>query len=200
MLFRVIAAAGLAAALALPLPAVAETSLTAYEAARQALLAIWTELPLTARNATLTEGPATGYGNYVPRTDATYKAGERIEVYTEVLGYGWKDNGDGTNSELLDADLNLLSASGATLASKEKFLSAEIKSRLKPFETFLTFNATLTAFDPGAYKLQFVLHDRAGGKSTTFELPITLTAADDASSSSAASDASVAGQASSSAQ
>ena len=58
MLFRVIAAAGLAVALSLPSAAFAETSLTAYEAARQALLAIWTELPLTARNATLTDGPA----------------------------------------------------------------------------------------------------------------------------------------------
>src|SRR3569623_627614 len=153
MLFRVIAAAGLAVALSLPSAAFAETSLTAYEAARQALLAIWTALPLTARNATLTDGPAKGYGNFVPRADASYMAGERIEGYTEVLGYGWKDNGDGTNSELIDADLNLLSASGATLASKEKFLSAEIKSRLKPLETFLTFNATLPAFDPGQYKL-----------------------------------------------
>src|SRR3569623_1600242 len=100
----------------------------------------------------------------MPRADASYKAGGRIEVYTEGLGNGKKDNGDGTNSELIDADLNLLSASGATLASKEKFLSAEIKSRLKPLETFLTINATLTAFDPGQYKLQFVLNALAGGK------------------------------------
>ena len=199
MMFRAIAAAGVAALLAVPLPAVAETSLTAYEAARQALVAIWAELPLTTRNVTLTDGPASGYGNYVPHAGSTYAVGQRIEVYTEVLGYGWKDNGDGTNSELLDADLNLLSASGATLASKEKFLSAVIRSRQKALETFLTFNATLTAFDPGQYKLQFVLHDLAGGKSTTFEVPITLTAGDAPASSSAPA-ASASGEASSSAQ
>lgn len=166
---------GVVAALLVPLPAVAETSLTAYEAARQALLAIWAELPLTVRNITLTEGPATGYGNYTPRTGSEFKAGEKIEVYVEVLGYGWKDNGDGTQSELLDADLNLLNATGQTVASQEKFLTADIKSRQKLLETYLTLDATLTSFEAGAYKLQYVLHDRAGGKDTTFEVPITLT-------------------------
>ena len=191
MRMRVFAAAGLALALVVPVPAFAEASLTAYEAARTALLAIWAELPLTVRNATLTEGPATGYGNYTPRAGSDYKAGEKIEVYVEVLGYGWKDNGDGTLSELLDDDLNLLNAQGQTVASQEKFLTADIKSRQKLLETFLTLDATLTSFDPGAYKLQYVLHDRAGGKDTTFEVPITLTgeAAPPASSSAPASDA-----------
>ena len=174
--------------LLLPLPAGAETSLTAYEAARQALLSIWAELPLTVRNTTLTEGPATGYGNYTPRSGSEFKAGEKIEVYVEVLGYGWKDNGDGTQSELLDADLNLLNATGQTVASQEKFLTADIKSRQKLLETYLTLDATLTSFEPGAYKLQYVLHDRAGGKDTTFEVPITLTG-DAASSAPASSDA-----------
>ena len=188
---RIAVVAGVVAALMVALPASAETSLTAYEAARQALLSIWAELPLTVRNAQLTEGPATGYGNYTPRTGSEYKAGEKIEVYVEVLGYGWKDNGDGTLSELLDADLNLLNAQGQTVASQEKFLTADIKSRQKLLETFLTLDATLTSFDPGAYKLQYVLHDRAGGKDTTFEVPITLTgeAAPPASSSAPASDA-----------
>ena len=179
---------GVVAALLLPLPAGAETSLTAYEAARQALLSIWAELPLTVRNTTLTEGPATGYGNYTPRSGSEFKAGEKIEVYVEVLGYGWKDNGDGTQSELLDADLNLLNATGQTVASQEKFLTADIKSRQKLLETYLKLDATLTSFEPGAYKLQYVLHDRAGGKDTTFEVPITLTG-DAASSAPASSDA-----------
>lgn len=188
---------GVVAALLVPLPAVAETSLTAYEAARQALLSIWTELPLTVRNVTLTDGPAQGYGNYTPRSGSEFKAGEKIEVYVEVLGYGWKDNGDGTQSELLEADLNLLNAQGQTVASQEKFLTADIKSRQKLLETYLTLDATLTSFDAGAYKLQYVLHDRAGGKDTTFEVPITLTGAPSGSSETPPSDAS---SASSSAQ
>ena len=188
----------LALSLLLPAPAWAQSSLTAFEAARQALLAIWAELPLTVRNATLTETPAPSYGNYTPRASSEYKAGEQIHVYVEVLGYGWKDNGDGTQSELLDADLNLLNSQGTTVATQPKFLSADIKSRARLLETFLTLDATLTSFDPGAYKLQYVLHDRAGGKDATFEVPITLVPGD-ASSSEAAPDLSSSGEASSSA-
>lgn len=196
MKYRV--AAVLALSLLLPAPAWAQSSLTAFEAARQALLAIWAELPLTVRNATLTETPAPSYGNYTPRASSEYKAGEQIHVYVEVLGYGWKDNGDGTQSELLDADLNLLNSQGTTVATQPKFLSADIKSRARLLETFLTLDATLTSFDPGAYKLQYVLHDRAGGKDATFEVPITLVPGD-ASSSEAAPDLSSSGEASSSA-
>lgn len=204
MKFRVVAAA-LALGLMLPAPVFADTSLTAYDAARQALLAIWKELPLTVRNVTLTAEPAAGYGNYTPHEGSEYKLGEQIHVYVEVLGYGWQDNGDGTQSELLDADLSLVSASGATLATQEKFLSANIKSREKLLETYLTLDATLTSFEPGAYKLQYLLHDRAAGKDTTFEVPITLVAADasgaPASSSEAApADASSSASSSSAAQ
>ena len=197
MKFRVVAAA-LALSLALPLPVFADTSLTAYEAARQALLAIWKELPLTVRNVTLTDTPASGYGNYTPHAGSEYTLGEQIHVYVEVLGYGWKDNGDDTQSELLDADLSLISASGATLATQEKFLSANIKSREKLLETYLTLDATLTSFDPGAYKLQYLLHDRAGGKDTTFEVPITLVAADASGAPASSSEAAPADASSSS--
>ncbi|MEO6011985.1 MAG: hypothetical protein ABIQ30_00155 [Devosia sp.] len=165
-----------ALALGAPLPALAESSMTSFEAARTALLAVWAELPLTVRNVTLTDGAAPSYGNYTPRAGQSFVLGDKINVYVEVLGYGWVDNGDGTTSELLDADLNLLDTKGTTIASQAKFLSANIKSRGKLLETYLTLDATLTDFDPGEYRLQYVLHDLAGGKDATFEVPITLTA------------------------
>ena len=164
-------------------PAHAETSLTAYDAARSALLTIWNELPLTARNVTLTEGHATGYGTFAPHEGHSFAPGEQINVYVEVLGYGWQDNGDGTQSELLDADLNLLDKSGAMVASQAKFMTADIRSRDRLLETFLTLDAKLTSFAAGDYTLQFVLHDTAGGKTATFEVPVTLTG--DAASSAA---------------
>jgi hypothetical protein len=173
---RPIAAIALATLLLSPAPASAQSSMAAYDAARTALLAIWAELPLSVRNATPTTETAKSYGNYTPYEGQSFKIGEPIHVYVEVLGYGWKDNGDGTTSELLDADLNLLDSAGTTIASQAKFLSANIVSREKLLETYLTLEATLTDFDPGEYKLQYVLHDLAGAKQTTFEVPITLTA------------------------
>lgn len=179
----------LAALCLLPLlvcaPARAETSLTAYDAARQALLSIWTELPLTARNVTLIDGTPEGYGNYTVHQGNSYRPGEPIHIYVELLGYGFKDNGDGTFSKQIDADLSLVDANGTTVAAQEKFFSSDVKSREKLLETYFTFDATLTSFAAGAYKLHYALHDRASGKDTTFEVPITLTAADAASSSAA---------------
>jgi hypothetical protein len=175
MRFNALAATALSLALFAPVPAFAQTSLAAYEAARQALLAVWSEMPLTVRNVTLTEGTAVGYGNYTPRAGSSYGLGEQIHVYVEVLGYGWKDNGDGTQSELLEADLSLIDASGTSIASQAKFLSADIKSREKLLETYLTLDATLSSFAAGDYKLQYIVHDRAANKDTTFEVPITLT-------------------------
>jgi len=82
-----------------------------------------------------------------------------------------------------DAKEHLISAIEA-LAVHKPFFSGQVSEKL--LETYLTLDATLTSFDPGAYKLQYVLHDRAGGKDTTFEVPITLTG-DTASSAPAAS-------------
>jgi hypothetical protein len=192
-----------AVCLLLPLcvvPARAETSLTAYDAARQALLAIWTELPLTARNVTLIDGTPEGYGNYRPHQGNAYRPGEPIHIYVELLGYGFKDNGDGTFSKQIDADLSLLDANGTTVAAQEKFFSSDVKSREKLLETYFTFDATLTSFAAGAYKLHYALHDRASGKDTSFEVPITLTAGDASSSEAPGSSASSAEASSSDAQ
>jgi hypothetical protein len=176
MMLRPLAAIAIAASLSAPLPTLAETSMTAFDAARTALLAVWAELPLTVRNVALTTENATGYGTYSEHEGNSFAIGETIHVYVEVFGYGWRDNGDGTLSELLDADLNLIDASGATIASQAKFLTADIRSRHQLLETYLTLEATLTDFEPGDYTLQYVLHDVAGGKETTFDVPITLTA------------------------
>lgn len=166
--------AALALALGLSGPAFAESSITAYDAARQALVAIWADLPLTVRNVTITEGAATRYGDYTPAPDNTVTAGQPVHIYAEVLGYGWRDNGDGTLSERLEADLSLLDSARTTIASKQNFLSIDIRSRQKLLETFLTLDATLSAFAPGDYTLQYALRDTAGGKQTTFEVPIRL--------------------------
>jgi len=132
-----------------PAPVFAEASLNAYEASRAALLAVWEELPLTIRNVALTEGAPAGYGDYVVHEGNSFRPGETIHIYAEVLGYGWRDNGDGTVSKLLDADLALVDASGATVASKPGFVTTDVKSREKLLESDLAFNVTLTAFQPG---------------------------------------------------
>lgn len=172
---RAMLAAVFALALALG-PAAAQSSLATYDTVRAGLLAVWTEMPLSFRNPALVEGTVAGYGNFTASTTSTYGSGEPIHVYVEVLGYGWQANDDGTQSVLLDVDLALKNAEGKLVASEDKFLSSDIRSRAQNLETFLTFDATLTDFAAGAYTLEFTVRDRASGKSGSFSLPVTLTA------------------------
>ena len=88
-------ALGLGAALLVPVPALAETSLTAFDAARQALLSIWAELPLTARNVTLTDGTPSGRAaNVAQITDGSVSANGTASHWALI---------DVTNSRLLAA-------------------------------------------------------------------------------------------------
>ncbi len=168
----------LAAALLLAsaLPATADTSLTAYDAARQAMLAIWAELPLTVRNVALTDGPPAGYGDYTPHKGNSFTPGETIEVYAELLGYGFKDDGAGNFGAAVDADLALVDAAGTTVARKDRFVSIAKSSREKILETDLAFTVTLSAFAPGSYTLHVSVHDEVSGKQTAFDVPVTLLA------------------------
>jgi hypothetical protein len=107
-----------------------------------------------------------------------------------VLGYGFKDDGQGGFGTLLDADLALVDASGTTVARKDKFVSIGHSSHDKVLESDLAFKVTLSAFEPGGYTLHFTVHDEVSGKATTFDVPVTLLAGDAASASQPASDAS----------
>ena len=162
--------------LAVPLPAAAQSSLSSYDAVRSALLAIWDELPLTVRNATFTAGPATGYGAYPAREGASFSAGETVNVYAEVLGYGFAEK-DGLQAAAIDADLFLVSEDGRTLARQDKFLSLDFAGTEKRLETYLSFQTSLSGFPAGAYALEVRLTDNVSGKVAEFSLPLTLAAA-----------------------
>ena len=165
-------------AFTLAAPALAQSSLDDYDKARAALQAVWDGMPLMVRNVTLIEAAAPAYGSYDVHPGQSYRPGDDIHVYVEVLGYGWKDNGDGTQSELLDADLNVLDGAGKLIGQQLGFLNADIRSRQKQLETYYYLSANLSSLEPGEYGLQFVLHDRAAGKSATFEVPVTLVPSD----------------------
>ncbi|RYE08734.1 MAG: hypothetical protein EOP22_11990 [Hyphomicrobiales bacterium] len=165
------------APLLLPAPAAAEASLAAYGAVREGLLAVWDELPLTVEAATLSDGPATGFGQFTPRSSREFAPGETVNVYAELIGYGASETADGYYLRQLDADLTLLDAAGNVRASQPAFFTSSTKTRQRLLETWLSFTVTLSDFEPGEYRLHYVVHDRAGEKQTSFELPITLTPA-----------------------
>lgn len=167
-------AALLGALLCAPLPAFAETSIAAYQAVREALVAVWDELPLTVMNATLVTGTPRGFGQYDRRTSKAFKLDEPVTVYAELYGYGVEAIASGGYARRLSADLSLLDASGAIRANQVDFWSSEETFEHRPLEMHLSFSATLSAFEPGPYTLRFTVHDLTQGDETSFDIPIQL--------------------------
>jgi len=159
-----------------PLPVAAETSLSAYDAVREALVAVWDELPLSVRNATLVEGTPKGFGQYKRRASNSFKPDEPVTVYAELYGYGVTLPATPGYIRELSADLALVDAAGAVRANQIGFWSSSERFETRPLEMHLSFSATLSAFPPGDYVLRFTVHDKATDKQTSFDLPITLSA------------------------
>src|SRR5690606_22789623 len=95
-----------------------------------ALWHAWDQTPLTFRNAQFVTEAVT-YGIYTPRADAVFKAGESLLVYAEPVGYGFRDNGDGTYSFGVDIDLAIRDTAGGEVVNQKDFASAVLSSRRK---------------------------------------------------------------------
>lgn len=170
-----LAAFGTATLLA-PLPAAAESSLAAYDAVRQALVTVFEELPLSIRNATLVTGTPKGLGQYERRGDRVFTPDEPVVVYAELYGYGVTSKASGGYVRDLSADLALVDGTGAVRANQIGFWGSSEAFDIRPLEMHLSFSATLSAFPPGDYLLRFTVHDKASGKQTSFDIPMTLKA------------------------
>lgn len=155
-------------------PVVAQSNLATYDAVREGLIAVWDDMGLTVRNATLTEGEAAGFGQYQNRTSHAFAAGETIHVYAEVLGYQSAPTANGNYVRDLEADLALVDASGVVRGTQPRFYRSETVSRTPLLETYLSFTVTLSDFAPGDYTLRYTVRDRSAGAETSFDLPVTL--------------------------
>ena len=172
-----IAALGAMALSVVPLPAAAQTSLTAYDAVREALVAVWDELPLSVRNATLVDSTPAGFGQFDRRAGKSFKPDEAVTVYAELYGYGVTPRANGGYVRELSADLALVDGSGAVRANQIGFWSRSEVFEHRPLEMHLSFSATLSSFPPGDYTLRFTVHDTQADEETSFDVPITLVAA-----------------------
>ena len=163
-----------AVALSVPFAAQAQTSLTAYDAVRDALVAVWDELPLSVRNATLVDGTPRAFGQYDRRSGNSFKPDEPVTVYAELYGYRVSPRANGGYIRSLRADLALVDATGAVRANQIGFWASEEVFEHRPLEMQLSFSATLSAFPPGSYTLRFTVHDESVSSQTSFDVPIVL--------------------------
>ncbi len=151
----------------------AAQTLADVQAAERKLDDVWLKTPLTFRK-TLLADKVSGFGVYTERAGNVYAPGDSVLVYSEPVGYGWQDNGDGTYAFGFNVDLLIKSPDGSILGGKENFQKITLTSRARNHEFLLTLRLTPDGFPVGDYILQYTIHDIVTGKTATITEPFSI--------------------------
>jgi hypothetical protein len=148
----------------------ASAAIQAFDRAQDAL---WTALPLSLRKVEKAI-ESTGYGIYTPRPDGPYKPGEKIYLYMEPVGYGYRDDGLGNKVIELAVDMTLLDEAGKELGVYNDFAAISLSSRVKNRE--LLFGLTIDLGSPpvGKYRGDFTMRDKNSDKSAKFSVDFEI--------------------------
>jgi hypothetical protein len=147
--------------------------LEAVETWRRAMHVLVGKGPLLLRRPQFIAAPSQGFGNYTPRSNNVFAAGEPLLVYAEPVGMGWTSEGS-LNRFLMVADFEVQSADGKVRSSQKEFARFELSSREFTIETYTNLSVRLTGYPPGQYKLLVTYRDLVGNKSAKLELPFEI--------------------------
>jgi hypothetical protein len=150
-------------------------SLDEIDRLQAALIAAWEKTPLTVRHAMFVAEKPQGFGMYQQRASNVFKSGEPLITYAEPVGYGWKDVGGGKFEFGFAVDFAIKSPDGTVLTTKQDFANMVLQRRTRNLEFMVALTLTLTDAPAGDYIVEYKLRDVAGTKSTSFELPFTIT-------------------------
>ena len=155
-------------------PGVASGQTQDIDRADAALSEAWARAPLTVQRAAFVAERASGYGIYQERSSA-FKAGESLITYAEPVGFGYRQVGKDTYEFGFTVDFVVKTADGKLLAGQENFARLDMQSSRRNREFMLTLTLNVTGLPPGAYKLEYRLHDISGNKkSARFEQPFSI--------------------------
>lgn len=143
-------------------------SLEAVQTLKQAVLAVWEQVPLTATEIRFVHDRET----YAIRPDAAYKSKEPIYLTANLLGYGLRKAGDLYFINIV-TDFYLLSDSGKVLGGLQDFGKFDLSSPYPVTDFRLDLTYTVSA-PPGEYRIQTVIRDRNSGKNTRFARKIVI--------------------------
>jgi len=161
-------------ALVLSLGAAHAQSLEEIDKRQAALIEAWEKTPLTIRRALFINGEPRGFGLYEERGSKEFKKGEKIVVYAEPVGFGWKDAGKGMFELRFVVDFQIKSRGGEVLADKEKFMRIATDSHTRNLEFMVVLTLNMSSAPAGDYVVEYKLRDIATEKTTTFEVPFKI--------------------------
>jgi hypothetical protein len=136
--------------------------------------AFWVSSPLQLRKVLFADN-VSGFGEYTPRSDLAFKAGERATVYLEPFGYSFAEDGDQFKISLA-ANLAIRTPGGLILAKADNFGGLDWHGRSKSREVHAQVGIDLPALKTGDYELVLTLRDQNSPKTATATLPFSIAA------------------------
>jgi len=136
----------------------------AVEYLKKAILSIWDDVPLTARNIRL----VSDLKNYTSKKNNVYRKGETIYLTSQIFGHRLKKNGDSYQINIT-TDFLVLDETGKVLGGQNDVYKFDHTSPIPNTEFSLDLTYTLTGLPDGIYKIQTKVNDKNSAKSTAFD-------------------------------
>ncbi|NVK35302.1 MAG: hypothetical protein HWE23_12525 [Rhodobacteraceae bacterium] len=174
-------AAGLSLTLSCSTVAFSQTSASittpdaALLSAAEAYDAAWAASKLAFAAGTFTQGSATGYGNYVKRSDAVFAKGDTLNVYLEPVGFSFAED-DSNFSYKLSVSYRLLNSIDQVLSEEDEFSVLEGTSRNKTRQVWSALSFQFEGLPAGDYVLETLMDDEIGEYRATATLPFSVKA------------------------
>ena len=129
--------------------------------------------PLSFAVTTFVDKPGSNYGMYHPRASNEFTADEKLRVYAEPIGYGWKKVGDVFQTHLV-ADAALLSSTGQVLWGQREFGEFKLASRHRFVEYMMNLTLSVSGVPKGQYTLEYTVTDKVLGNSAKMSMPFSI--------------------------
>jgi len=136
----------------------------AVEYLKKAILSIWDDVPLIARNIRL----VSDLKNYTSKKNNVYRKGETICLTSQIFGHRLKKNGDSYEINIT-TDFLVLDETGKVLGGQNDVYKFDHTSPIPNTEFSLDLTYTLTGLPDGIYKIQTKVNDKNSAKSTAFD-------------------------------
>ena len=149
-------------------------SLDAIEKADKEVLEVWNATALTFRRAIFVSEEPAGFGSYTDRDSNAFKQGEPLIIYSEPVGYAWREKGDGSYTIGFAMDLAIKKANGDIIAGKENFGRKEVVVKSKAREFMLYATVDITGAPPGSYVVGIRVRDLASDEFGVISLPFRI--------------------------
>lgn len=116
-------------------------------------------VPLMMKKIVFVAFPSKGFEGYVERTNTSYTAGERINVYLEPIGLLWKSIGNGLYRPNITLDFKVTSDDHNFVLQRNNLPFNSLPAREASLDFFLNFYLDTMNYTVGGYTLELTVHD-----------------------------------------